>query len=56
MEYRLSSTQGICRKCGEIVTKTHRMQELQTQMVYHLRTHGLTIKDAKIESRKANYS
>ena len=46
-----------CLICGEMVIKTHRMQDLQTQMIYHLRkVHGYTIKQAKIESRKCDYT
>lgn len=52
----MNESKAICPTCGAVVTKTHRMQDITTQMTYHLRTHGLTIKQAKIESRKATYS
>ena len=42
-----------CPMCGEIVSKTHRMQTVQAQLVAHLRTHSLTIKDAKRRTYKA---
>ena len=52
----LTATKGICPKCNKEVIKTHRMQQLDTQMIYHLRTHGMTIMQAKIASRQAQYS
>ena len=52
----MHESKAICPTCGATVVKTHRMQDIVTQMVYHLRTHGLTIKQAKIEQRKAIYN
>jgi len=41
-----------CPICNETVTTTHRMQQLDTQLTYHIRKHGLTIKQAKQTTRK----
>jgi len=41
-----------CPKCGKTVSTTHRMQTIQAQIVAHLRSHGLTIKESRIEFYK----
>ena len=37
-----------CPMCGDIISKTHRMQTIEAQLTNHLRTHGLTIREARI--------
>ncbi len=44
----------LCPICKLAIHKQHRMQQLDTQLTYHIRkTHNMTIKDAKRLTRKA---
>ena len=38
-----------CERCGQTVTTTHPMQTIRAQFIAHLRSHGLTIRQATLE-------